>query len=127
MDGAAAADQACRSQAVLFVAETTRRRSYQIDEPLLGLGFGRRPSTSGTGVYHRVKGDPHNSYVCMLAGGGVLALGGFLFLLWEFRARRDQAAPLCCVVTDRGLVLWALSAWFIFMVNCAMAPFLPRP
>jgi hypothetical protein len=31
------------------------------------------------------------------------------------------------VGTDRGLVLWALSAWFIIAVNCAMAPFLPRP
>jgi hypothetical protein len=31
------------------------------------------------------------------------------------------------VGSDRRLVVWALSAWFIIAVNCAMAPFLPRP
>jgi len=100
--------------------------SYQIDEPILGLGFGRETQYVWRGNYYRVKGDPDNSYVFLLAGGGILALGGFLLLLGSFV--RDAFRRLRSAVgTDRGLVLWALSAWFIVAVNCAMAPFLPRP
>ena len=100
--------------------------SYQIDEPLLGLGFGRETQYVWSGVYYRVKGDPDNSYVFLLAGGGILALGGFLLLLWGFV--RDAFKRLRSAIgTDRGLVIWALSAWFILAVNFAMAPFLPRP
>jgi hypothetical protein len=100
--------------------------SYQIDEPILGLGFGRETQYVWLGNYYRVEGDPDNSYVFLLAGGGILALGGFLLLLGSFV--RDAFRRLRSAVgTNRGLVLWALSAWFIIAVNCAMAPFLPRP
>ena len=112
-------------QASLFPANDARA-SYQIDEPLLGLGFGRETQYVWQGTYYRVKGDPDNSYVFLLAGGGILALGGFLFLLGSFA--RDAFKRLRTAFgTDRGLVLWALSAWFIVAANCAMAPFLPRP
>jgi len=112
-------------QASLFPANDARA-SYQIDEPLLGLGFGRETQYVWQGTYYRVKGDPDNSYVFLLAGGGILALGGFLFLLGSFV--RDAFKRLRTAFgTDRGLVLWALSAWFIVAANCAMAPFLPRP
>ncbi|HLM94289.1 MAG TPA: hypothetical protein VK273_10785 [Gaiellaceae bacterium] len=100
--------------------------SYQIDEPLLGLGFGRETQYVWQGFYYRVKGDPDNSYVFLLAGGGILALGGFLLLLGGF-VRDAFKRLLSAVGTDRGLVIWALSAWFILAVNFAMAPFLPRP
>jgi hypothetical protein len=100
--------------------------SYQIDEPLLGLGFGRETQYVWQGFYYRVEGDPDNSYVFLLAGGGILALGGFLFLLGSFV--RDAFKRLRTAVgIERGLVVWALSAWFIMAVNFAMAPFLPRP
>ena len=113
------------NQASIYAAKKTGT-SYQIDEPLLGLGFGRETQYVWQGVYYRVKGDPDNSYVFLLAGGGVLALGGFLLLLWGFV--RDAFGRLRSAVgTDRGLVIWALSAWFILAVNFAMAPFLPRP
>jgi hypothetical protein len=112
-------------QASIYAIEPSGT-SYQIDEPLLGLGFGRETQYVWSGVYYQVKGDPDNSYVFLLAGGGVLALGGFLLLLGGFV--RDAFKRLRTAVgTDRGLVVWALSAWFIIAVNCAMAPFLPRP
>jgi hypothetical protein len=124
MDGAQL-EQRPAGQASIFAVEPTGT-SYQIDEPLLGLGFGRETQYVWQGFYYRVEGDPDNSYVFLLAGGGVLALGGFLFLLGSFV--RDAFKRLRTAVgTDRGLVLWALSAWFIMAVNCAMAPFLPRP
>jgi hypothetical protein len=112
-------------QASIYAVEKAGT-SYQIDEPLLGLGFGRETQYVWQGSYYRVKGDPDNSYVFLLAGGGILALGGFLLLLGGFV--RDAFTRLRSAVgTDRGLVIWALSAWFILAVNFAMAPFLPRP
>lgn len=124
MDGAQL-EQRPPNQASIYAVEQAGT-SYQIDEPLLGLGFGRETQYVWSGVYYRVKGDPDNSYVFLLAGGGILALGGFLLLLWGFV--RDAFGRLRVAVgSDRRLVVWALSAWFIIAVNCAMAPFLPRP
>ena len=124
MDGAQLKEMPARPASIYSVESSGT--SYQIDEPLLGLGFGRETQYVWSGVYYRVKGDPDNSYVFLLAGGGILALGGFLLLFAGFvrdAFRRLRAA----VGTDRGLVIWGLSAWFILAVNCAMAPFLPRP
>jgi len=124
MDGAEL-KQRPAAQASIYAVEPSGT-SYQLDEPLLGLGFGRETQYVWQGVYYRVKGDPDNSYVFLLAGGGILALGGFLLLLWGFV--RDAFSRLRFAVgSDRGLVIWALSAWFILAVNFAMAPFLPRP
>jgi hypothetical protein len=124
MDGAHL-EQRPPNQASIYAVEQAGS-AYQIDEPLLGLGFGRETQYVWSGVYYRVKGDPDNSYVFLLAGGGILALGGFLVLLWGFV--RDAFGRLRGAVgSDRRLVVWALSAWFIIAVNCAMAPFLPRP
>ncbi len=112
-------------QASIYAVEEAGT-SYQIDEPLLGLGFGRETQYVWQGFYYQVKGDPDNSYVFLLAGGGILALGAFIFLLGSFV--RDAFKRLRSAVgIERGLVLWALSAWFIMAVNFAMAPFLPRP
>ena len=47
-------------QASLFAANDAQA-SYQIDEPLLGLGFGRETQYVWQGTYYRVKGDPDNS------------------------------------------------------------------
>ena len=124
MDGAQLKPQPAE-RASIYAVEPSGA-SYQVDEPLLGLGFGRETQYVWSGVYYRVEGDPDNSYVFLLAGGGILALGGFLLLLGAFV--RDAFGRLRAAVgSDRGLVVWALCAWFIIAVNCAMAPFLPRP
>lgn len=100
--------------------------SFQIDEPVLGLGFGRTTPYTWEGKYYRVAGDPDNSYIFLLAGGGILALGGFLVLLAFFA--RDLVRRLRrSVGADRALLLWVAATSFIFLLNCAMAPFLPRP
>jgi hypothetical protein len=102
------------------------RSSFDIQEPLLGLGFGRTVSYVWHGRFYRVAGDPDNSYVFILAGGGVLALAAFLFLMGAYvrdawhRLRRS-------VGLDNALVAWALATWFVVAVNAAMAPFFPRP
>lgn len=99
--------------------------SFQIDRPLLGLGFGRVVDYTWEGRFYRVEGDPDNSFVYILAGGGALALLAFLVLMGGYV--RDALKRVRTVSgAERALIVWALTAWFLIMANCAMAPFLPR-
>jgi hypothetical protein len=100
--------------------------SLQVDEVSLGSGFGRESTFLFEGRVYPVVGGPDNSYVFVLAGGGVLALGGLLLVMGVFVRdtwRRIRATR----GYERALVIWALATWFVFMVNCLTAPFLPRP
>jgi hypothetical protein len=109
-----------------LVPDPPERGPIQADELIFGSGFGRPSKYLFEGRVYRVEGDPDNSYVYLLAGGGIVALGAFLALLAVYahdalrRLRRSASY-------DRDLVTWALATWFVFMVNCLMAPFLPRP
>lgn len=98
----------------------------QVDELVLGPGWGRTVTYVFEGRVYQNEGDPDNSYVYILGGGGILALGAFLLLLAIF-ARDSWLRLRFARGYERALVLWALATWFVFMVNCLMAPFLPRP
>jgi hypothetical protein len=95
-------------------------------EPLIGLGFGRSLDYIWNGGVYRLDGDPHNSFVWLLAGGGALALGGFLVLLAAFVRdawRRLRGAS----GVNHALVLWALAMWFVIMINSLTGPILSDP
>jgi hypothetical protein len=96
------------------------------ENALLGLGFGRTFNYIWNGAGYQSQGDPHNSYIWILAGGGVLALACVLTLmgiyLWD-AVRRIRAA----VSFERALVLWAVGTWFVFMVNALTGPILTDP
>jgi Carbohydrate binding domain len=102
------------------------KSSFHVAEPLLGLGFGRTVSYVWNGRFYRVDGDPDNSYVFILAGGGALALAAFLFIFAAY-VRDGWRRLRASVGIEHALVAWALATWFIIAVNIAMAPFLPRP
>lgn len=96
------------------------------DEPLQGVGFGRTTSFStqeGRNVV-RISSDPHNSYLSLLAGGGLIALGSYLLIIaisgfesWRrFRSARSQS--------ERMLIVWAAATLFIFLVNMLAEPVL---
>jgi O-antigen ligase len=73
-----------------------------------------------------IRGDPHNSYAFLLAGGGVLALGSFLLLSGVFvvdSLRRLRGAS----AEGQALVVWALATWAAFMINAATGPVLASP
>ena len=99
------------------------------EQPLVGVGFGRPAefflelpnSTTGLPEFHRIDigQDPHNGYVFLLAGGGVLLLAAFLFVLVTFardavRRYRANADPQA-----RLVVLWASALLFAYLVNAA--------
>ena len=87
------------------------------EQPLFGVGFGRRSEffieveneTTGLPALHRAEigQDPHNGYVFLLAGGGILALGTFALLLGTFaldvvRRYRSSSDP-----RSRLILIWA--------------------
>ena len=99
------------------------------EQPLVGVGFGRESEfflerespSSGLPVFHRVEigQDPHNGFMFLLAGGGVVTLGAFLLLLGTFAADalkryRSNADP-----HSRLIILWACAFLFAFLVNAA--------
>ena len=99
------------------------------EQPIVGVGFGRpaefflelpHPAT-GLPVVHRIDigQDPHNGYMLFLAGGGVLLLAAFLFVIVTFardvvRRYRANADPQA-----RLVVLWASALLFTYLVNAA--------
>lgn len=103
---------------------------YRSDE-LRGAGFGRSVSFTLKNdqrqyVTYTINGDPHNSYVWLLAGGGLLALVPFLLLCLAFVA--DTLRRLRYLVgIPRLLATWALAFWVVFMVNAFAGPVLSRP
>lgn len=107
------------------------------EQPLFGVGFGRaseffveiEDQTTGLTALQRVEigQDPHNGYVFLLAGGGILALGTFALLLGTFavdavRRYRNTADPRAHLI-----ILWASATLFAFLVNAASGTSFGRP
>ena len=64
--------------------------------PLTGFGFGHPVRFTFLGQLVDLTGDPHNSYVYILAGGGFLALGSLLAIMLAYLvdvARRMRERP----------------------------------
>jgi hypothetical protein len=99
-------------------------------DELRGVGFGRSVSFTLRNeqrqyVTYTINGDPHNSYVWLLAGGGLLTLVPFIVLCLAFiadtlrRLRYLEGIP-------RLLATWALAFWVVFVVNAFAGPVLTR-
>jgi len=98
-----------------------------VDEDwLTGVGFARVSSFEMNGQVIRIAGDPHNSYLFLLAGGGVLALGSFLVLCGTFvidaLRRLRSTSP-----EGQALIVWSLATWLAFMVNALTGPIFSDP
>jgi O-antigen ligase len=50
--------------------------------PFIGVGIGNWPLARYLNDPARATGSPHSSYILALVEGGLLSLGGFLYLLW---------------------------------------------
>ena len=114
------------------VSARWRENAYRValhgvaDEPIRGLGFGRKTSFVIENQTVEFKGDPHNSYIYLLAGGGALALGAFVLLTLVYLTDSVRRAVAATGV-ERALVVWSLAAWFVFAVNTATGPILTDP
>ena len=99
----------------------------QIQEaPVTGVGFGRQVSFEIDGQRVTQGQDPHNQFLYLWAGGGLLLLGSFVLLLvlylldsWlRFRSGTQ---------VERRLVFWAASFWLMFVVNSMTGIVLTTP
>jgi O-antigen ligase len=99
-------------------------------DPVRGLGFGRTVTFTSDNLQHQrfeytITGDPHNSYVWLFAGGGLLAIVPFVLLCIAFvadtlrRLRKLEGAA-------RTIATWALGFWFVFIVNAIAGPVISR-
>jgi len=102
------------------------------EEPLFGVGFGRTSEffiqvedpMTGITLPQRVEinQDPHNGYIFLLAGGGLVALGSFALLLGTFaldalRRYQRNTDPIA-----RLIILWACATLFVFLFNAGSGP-----
>jgi O-antigen ligase len=86
------------------------------EAPVQGVGFGRPASFDLDNVRVSVGQDPHNQFLYLWAGGGLLLLASFVLLLavylvesWlRFRGATQQ---------ERHLIFWCVAMSFVFLVN----------
>lgn len=96
-------------------------------DPLFGLGFGRPVQfTQIDGRTRTINGDPENSYVWMLAGGGIAAFGSFMILMVVFFADTIRRAVRASG-DARALCVLSMSLVFILLVNATTYPLLSSP
>jgi putative inorganic carbon (HCO3(-)) transporter len=94
--------------------------------PLTGVGFGLPVTFVANDTRYDVGQDPHNQFLYLWAGGGLLLLGSFLLLLvvYLFEAwSRFRRATL----EERRLIFWSVSLWFVFIVNSLTGIILTNP
>ena len=96
------------------------------ESPLTGVGFGLPVTFVSNDIRYTVAQDPHNQFLYLWAGGGLLLVGSFSLLLavylldaWS-RFRRTT-------IEGRHLIFWAGSLWFVFVINSLTGIILTRP
>jgi O-antigen ligase len=96
------------------------------EAPVTGVGFGRTTSFQINNVRTTLTQDPHDQFIYLWAGGGLLLLGSFVLLLVVYLTEslsRFMGAPR----EERRLIFWAVSLWFVFLVNSATGITLTSP
>ena len=97
------------------------------ESPLFGVGFGRGASFTLNHEEWVIDQDPHNSYVYLLAGGGLLLLSSFLLLVLAYAYdswRRFRSAERH---EERVLVVFSVFALITFLANAAVEPLFTYP
>jgi O-antigen ligase len=96
------------------------------EAPVVGVGFGRPARFFSKGVSYNVEQDPHNQFLYLWAGGGSLLFGSFVLLMAVYLVeswRRFKTGTS----DERRLIFWAVSLWFVFVVNSLTGIILTEP
>jgi O-antigen ligase len=92
--------------------------------PFFGFGFGRPVQfTSIDRSVQTISGDPENSYVWILAGGGFFALVSLIVLIVTFFADAFRRM-IRATGEERALVIFAMSLAFTCLFNALTGPIL---
>jgi O-antigen ligase len=96
------------------------------EDPLRGVGFGRPAIFASQGFRYNVGQDPHNQFLYLWAGGGLLLFGTFVlvqaFFLLDAASRFGRAT-----IRERLLIFWTVSLWFVFIINSLTGITLTQP
>jgi O-antigen ligase len=96
------------------------------EAPLTGVGFGRTASFEINNQRSTLTQDPHNQFIYLWAGGGLLLLGSFVLLLIVYLVESWQRFK-GATTNERRFIFWALSLWFVLLVNSASGIILTDP
>ena len=97
------------------------------ESPINGVGFGKSATFRFDGTLQTINQDPHDSFLYLLAGGGILTLCGFLLLLLTFAADAVMRLRRATDPYQRLIVLWSWRCCSLFLVNAAASPVLSDP
>jgi O-antigen ligase len=96
------------------------------DHRWTGLGFGRDISfVEDENLISVRAGDPHNGFVYLLAGGGLLTLLSFSLVILATLATGIRRLAKA-VDQDRPVLLWAICSLVIYLANVATEPYLSQ-
>ena len=96
------------------------------DEPALGVGFGRVTGFSLNGQPNKIEGDPHNGFIYVFAGAGIVGVTALSLLLLTYLAsvasrwRRTTGEA-------RTLLAWCLGTWILVMTHALSEPVFTNP
>jgi O-antigen ligase len=96
------------------------------EDPVRGVGFGQTTSFEINHQRTTLTLDPHDQFIYLWASGGLLLLGSFVLLLVIYLVeswRRYKGGTR----EERRLIFWAVSLWFVFVVNSATGIVLSDP
>jgi O-antigen ligase len=96
------------------------------EAPATGVGFGRNATFELNNVRTTVGQDPHNQFIYLWAGGGLLLLGSFLLLLLVYLGESWQRFK-AATREERRFIFWAVSLWLVLLVNSATGITLTSP
>jgi O-antigen ligase len=96
------------------------------ESPLTGVGFGRQASFVLNNVRIRVGQDPHDQFLFLWAGGGLLLVASFVLLLAVY-VLESWGRFRSATGDERRLVFWAVSMWFVLIVNSLTGIVLTEP
>lgn len=97
----------------------------QVDEsPWTGVGFGRRASFELDGTEFAITQDPHNSFMWLMAGGGITLLASFGVMVLVFAADAVRRYRRTQRPIERALIVWASLSLVTFLLNALTGPLL---
>jgi O-antigen ligase len=95
--------------------------------PVTGVGFGKTAMLRFEGVPMTIDQDPHDSFLYLLAGGGVLTLSGYLLLVLTFAVDAVRRLRRATDPYQRLITMWSMATLCAFLVNAAAGPVLSDP
>ena len=97
------------------------------ESPITGVGFGRNATFRFNGIPVTINQDPHDSFLYLLAGGGVLTLVGFLLLMGTYAVDAAKRLRRTTDPHQRLIILWSSATLCAFLINAAAGPVLSDP